>query len=157
MQAPSSIWRSLLVFSGLLAVVFFGPTVIAYAQDVMSPTTAQQVAANAKSAVEHGTDASEWGNSFIWAMFSSALMQFVKKHPKLSWFTERTEVSVQRVIAGVVAIAGGLGIGMVFDHDAGVLTVSGLTLASVYHAARQFALQEFVYQATKPHAPKPLV
>jgi hypothetical protein len=128
-------FRYTIVWAFTLFVVLMGPTLFA------------QAASAAGVPVNTAGTADEWGNSFLWAMFSSWVIRWWREHPKLSGFTEATALKAQRMIAAAIAFVNGLGITLVFDPDAGTLMVGGLFLTGILQAIRQFLFQEFVYLA----------
>jgi hypothetical protein len=133
-------FRGTIVWSFVIFVVLIGPTLLA-----------QAAAAGGGAPVVDAT-ANEWGNSFIWAFASSWVMRWLREHPKVSFFSERTILVVQRAISVAIGFLNGLGISFVFDQNAGQLVISGLFLTAVLHGARQFIFQEFVYQSALQRA-----
>jgi hypothetical protein len=128
-------FRLCIVWSFTIFALLLGPSLIAQGM----------VAAGLPEATT-GT-ANEWGNSFIWAIASSWAMRWMREHPGISKFSERTMLRTQRFIAAAVAFLNGLGISFVFDKEHGTLLISGLFLTAVLHGVRQFFFQEFVYQS----------
>ena len=123
---------------------------------VMGPSLLAQAAAAVTGAPMPTAAADEWGTAFLWSIVSSWGIRWWREHPKLSGFSEATALKLQRLISLAVGFLGGLGITFVFDKDAGTLVIGGLFATAVLHAARQFFLQEFVYQsAIKRPTPTP--
>jgi hypothetical protein len=69
-----------------------------------------------------------------------------------SWFPwiNRSSDAVNRIVAGILAVATALGIHTKFDPQHGTLLITGLTLASVAHFGfdwlRSFVFQEMIYK-----------
>lgn len=97
----------------------------------------------------------EWGGSLIWAFFSSSALEWLKRHPSLTLISERTAFGVQRVMGILLATATAIGVHWTYDSTAGVLTITGLLLPSMWQmgseAIRQFVLQELTYRVGIKH------
>jgi hypothetical protein len=81
-----------------------------------------------------------------------AALQWLKSSKYFPWIT-KGKVNLLRGISAVAAAAASVGIGHVWDPQAHSLTITGLTLAGIatafYAWLKQFAVQEFMYRATK--------
>lgn len=125
-------------FLVLFMVVLFGPTVMAQAVATLptEPTAAKET--------------QEWGFSVVWAFLGSSFLEWIKRHPSLSVISERTAWGMQRLIGVLLAVATALGVHVAFDSQAGVLTVTGLMLPSMWQlgteSLRQFVFTEVTYR-----------
>lgn len=96
-------------------------------------------------------------NEAIGSQVSTALVfvWLLEKVKASKWFPSINDQTgrLNRVIAFLVAIASAAGIHAVFDVEAGVLTITGLTMATVSHfgwdVIEQVVLQEAGYSITK--------
>ena len=83
------------------------------------------------------------------AVVTPYLLQWLKGQ-KWFPFLSYTSGTMNRWITALVAAAAGFGIGVSFNSDAGVLTVTGLTLAGLWagtqHAIVQWAMQHGAYK-----------
>jgi hypothetical protein len=101
--------------------------------------------------------------SLVWAFFSSASLEWIKRNKHLTLFTTETTRVAQRVIGVVLSIFAAAGVHASFNSELGVLTVTGLVWATAWGALsdtlRQWVLQELVYRtAVKPYGmPVPAV
>ena len=126
----------------LVAGVMCGPTLLA-----------QAVGADTLRAAS-GTG-NEWGSAMIWAYFSSAALEWMKRSPRVTLFAEQASFAAQRAMGIVIAVAASVGVGYTYDAHAGVLTITGLTAAGigavVVDALRQFVMQELIYRTAVKH------
>jgi hypothetical protein len=94
--------------------------------------------------------ANEWGGALVWAFFSSSALEWLKRNAMLSAFSERTAWGVQRLVGILLSLAAALGVHSAFDPTAGVFTVTGLVIPSMWtigtESLRQFVLQEITYR-----------
>jgi hypothetical protein len=78
------------------------------------------------------------------------LVQRLKQAPWFPWVRQQSD-RAQRAAAVMVALLATAGIHVTFESEAGVLTVTGLTLANfahfLWHALKTFVFQELVYRA----------
>lgn len=86
-----------------------------------------------------------------------AAINWLKASPYFPWITKEKD-NLLRAFSALGAAAGGIGIDHAWDPATHTLTFTGLSLAAIAMAAwswlKQFALQEFMYRATKtPPAP----
>jgi hypothetical protein len=85
------------------------------------------------------------------------LMQKLKEAPWFPVWTAKTQLNVQRAYAAVVAALGAVAINVSFDATAGVLTVTGLTVAnvggSVWSWVQSFVMQQGWYHGIFKPAP----
>lgn len=99
--------------------------------------------------------ANEWGGALVWAFFSSSALEWLKRNAMLSAFSERTAWGVQRLIGILLSLAAALGVHTAFDPTAGVFTVTGLVIPSIWtigtESLRQFVLQEITYRTAVKH------
>lgn len=130
-------FRITIVWSFVLFVLMIGPALVAQTAATVAGVPAPEAA----------SPADVWGNGFMWAFASSWAMRWMREHPKLSAFSSRTSLRIQRLIGSGVAFVNGLGITYVFDPSAGTLVINGLMLSAVLAGVRQFMLQEFVYHS----------
>lgn len=93
------------------------------------------------------------------ALLVPFILQWLKRS---SWFPVLTmETSkLNAIVASIIAVAGGVGIAFTYNAQSGVLTVTGLTLASIWnalqHSILQFMMQHTVYRvAIAPPLPGP--
>ena len=90
------------------------------------------------------------------ALIVPYILQWLKSQ---SWFPFLTLPGgkLNTMVAAIVAIAGGLGIAFSFNDQTGILTVSGLTWASLWpalqHAVMQFMMQHAAYRTLIAPAP----
>ena len=79
----------------------------------------------------------------------AALMEWLKKQ---SWFPFATvdNARLNRAFAMALAFATAVGLHFTFDSEAGVLTITGLTLANILHTGwawiQQYALQQAAFR-----------
>lgn len=100
-------------------------------------------------------------NQAIIAVIASWLLEKLKASPRIGLISHQSSMYVQRYAAAIVAFATSLGIHFQFDHQAGTLLITGLSLASLGHfvwgAVQQFIMQEVAYQKlVKPAPPAPV-
>lgn len=130
--------RLRLVCAGLFAafVAAIGPVLIAQA-------------AAASGAPVPQTSTSEWGGSFLWAIVCSLMLDAWEKNPYLPGMSAYASKASRQLISLATAIGAAIGVHFAFDSAAGVLTVSGLMLSSVWQAlgetVRQWLFQKYVY------------
>lgn len=99
----------------------------------------------------------EWQSQVSLALLVPYVLQYLKKSkwfPLVSYTTDK----LNRTISAVIAFVAGFGIAINFDDSAGVLTVTGLTIAGLWtgtlHAVQQFLMQHTVYKlAVAPPPP----
>jgi|GraSoiStandDraft_29_1057270.scaffolds.fasta_scaffold2489831_1 hypothetical protein len=76
-------------------------------------------------------------------------MELLKKASWLPWINRSTD-TVNRIVAGTLAVGTALGIHTKFDPQHGTLLITGLTLASIAHFGfdwvRSFVFQEMIYK-----------
>lgn len=101
-------------------------------------------------------------NQAIIAVIASWMLEKVKSSPRVGLISHDSSLYFQRYAAAVVAFATSLGIHFQFDHTAGTLVITGLSLASLGHfvwgAVQQFIMQEVAYQKlVKPSPPANVV
>lgn len=148
--------RSLVCLFAVLLAVLCGPVLLAQVGDLASDAGVIDSATPVPSSLLTVT--------VVWAFVSSSVLEWLKRK---SWFTlisERTAWGAQRVIGILVAIAGAIGVSWSFDGAAGVLTVTGLQIASMTtlagEALRQWVVQEVLYRTSirpyRPGEPSPL-
>lgn len=113
---------------------------------LLGPALLAQAAGGVPTSTAAAT-ADEWGNSFLFAFFTSWALKLIRANPKLAWFTAEMETKVQRWVSVGAAFLAGLGVSYTFDQTSGTLTIVGLTTTALFHAVRQFGLQEFAYQS----------
>lgn len=96
------------------------------------------------------------GPHAVIAVFIVYVIQWLKSKPWFPLVGYDTE-KLNSIVTTVVAFLAGVGIFVTFDKVAGVLTISGLTPANLYHAlshfAAQWAAQKIMYRNLI--APKP--
>ena len=130
--------RSVLWLIVLFAGVLIGPTLMAQA-------------INAGDLPASGAaDTQEWGFSVVWAFLTSSFLEWLKRHPQIALVSERTAFGVQRGLGVLMSIATALGIHVAFDATAGVLTITGLLLPSIWQlgteSLRQWVFSELIYR-----------
>jgi hypothetical protein len=83
------------------------------------------------------------------AVITTYVFQLIKKSRWFPWITVETQ-TVNRTIGVVVAFGASIGVVATFDHTAGVLTITGLTIAGIGHGVarfiQQWALQQIAYK-----------
>ena len=84
------------------------------------------------------------GNQFALALISTYALQWLKQSKLFPWLTVETQ-TLNRLVGAAIAFLSSVGILVSFDHVAGVLTVSGLTVANLLHAGARF-LQQWAFQ-----------
>ena len=84
------------------------------------------------------------GNQFALALISTYALQWLKQSKLFPWMTVETQ-TLNRLVGAAIAFLSSVGILVSFDHVAGVLTVSGLTVANLLHAGARF-LQQWAFQ-----------
>jgi len=83
------------------------------------------------------------------AYITASILQWLKLKP---WFpfVQENMASLNRAFAAMVAFIASIGIHYTFDAELGVLTITGLTTATILHgswaAIQQFAMQQFMYK-----------
>lgn len=117
---------------------------------LLGPTLMAQAVAPIATEPSATTETQEWGFSVVWAFLGSSFLEWIKRHPSLSVISERTAWGVQRGIGVLLAIATALGVHVAFDPQAGVLTITGLLLPSMWQlgteSLRQFVFTEVTYR-----------
>lgn len=102
-------------------------------------------------------DFSQIGNSLGAATVAVFLLEWLKKQPWFTWLSEESTKRVKTIFAAVFAVASVVGIGYVWNPDAGTLTITGLTLAGLvtglvtflWTFAKQYAFQKIAYKVVK--------
>lgn len=80
------------------------------------------------------------------AVITTYVFQWIKKSSWFPWLTMNSQ-KLNRILGVVVAFAASIGVVATFDHTAGVLTVTGLTMAGLGHGVARF-IQQWVMQQT---------
>lgn len=78
------------------------------------------------------------------AVITTYLFQWFKKSKWFPWLTVETQ-KVNRIAGFVIAFGASIGVVATFDHTAGVLTITGLTLQGLGHGMARF-IQQWVFQ-----------
>lgn len=78
------------------------------------------------------------------AVITTYAIQLVKKSKWFPWLTVETQ-KANRIVGVIVAFGASIGVVATFDHTAGVLTITGLTLAGLGHGLARF-VQQWVFQ-----------
>lgn len=78
------------------------------------------------------------------AMVVSYGLERLKQWQRIPWVTQET-AKLNRILAAGAAAAAAVGIHASFSQEAGVLTITGLTLAGIAHFGWQW-LSSFVFQ-----------
>jgi hypothetical protein len=78
------------------------------------------------------------------AAITTYAFQLLKKSRWFPWLTVETQ-KLNYIFGVVVAFGASIGVVATFDHTAGVLTVTGLTLAGLGHGLARF-VQQWVFQ-----------
>ena len=78
------------------------------------------------------------------AVISTLVLQWLKKSRWFPWLTVESQ-KLNRIAGVVIAFAASIGVVATFDHTAGVLTITGLTLAGLGHGIARF-IQQWSYQ-----------
>ena len=95
-------------------------------------------------------------SQFVVSAIIVYLLQLVKKWKAVPWIAADT-VKVNRWIAVAASFLAAIGIHTTFNSEAGVLTITGLTLTSIVTFAwtwvRGFVMQELTYQMTANRLP----
>jgi membrane-associated HD superfamily phosphohydrolase len=77
-------------------------------------------------------------------------IQWLKNTNKIAWVGAGTD-KLNRVLSALLAALSVVGVSVQFDQTAGVLTISGLTVASVvalgWNWVTQFVFQEVIYRS----------
>jgi hypothetical protein len=85
-----------------------------------------------------------------------AALQWVKSSKWFPWI-QAGQTKLLRALSALVAAAAAVGIGYTWNAHDHSLTITGLTLSGIAIAfwawLKQFAVQEFMYRATKPALP----
>lgn len=81
------------------------------------------------------------------AVISTYALQWLKQTRFFPWLTVESQ-TFNRIAGVVIAFFGSVGVLTSFDHTAGVLTISGLTLANLTHASARFIQQWAMQQAS---------
>ena len=84
------------------------------------------------------------GDQFALALISTYALQWLKQSKFFPWLTVETQ-TLNRLVGAAIAFLSSVVILVSFDHVAGVLTVSGLTVANLLHAGARF-LQQWAFQ-----------
>jgi hypothetical protein len=91
------------------------------------------------------------GSQVTAAAVVSFLIAFLKKQSWFPWLTAETD-KANRIVAIILSGAASVGIHATFNHEAGQLVITGLTLASIatfaWHWIQQFALTHGWFKAT---------
>jgi len=95
-----------------------------------------------------------FGSQFILAYATTFILQWLKEKPWFPWISYETE-KLNKLVSYTVAFLTGLGVYVVFDKAAGVLTISGLTLANLYHALTHMGGQLVLQQVAYRHIASP--
>jgi hypothetical protein len=74
------------------------------------------------------------------AVITTYALQWLKTRKWFPWITTETQ-RLNRILGFVVAFAASIGVVATFDHTAGVLTITGLTLAGLGHGLARFIQQ----------------
>jgi len=83
------------------------------------------------------------------AYIIAAMLQWLKTK---AWFpfVQENMATLNRSFAAIIAFIASIGIHYTFDAELGVLTITGLTTATILHgswaAIQQFAMQQFMYK-----------
>jgi hypothetical protein len=78
------------------------------------------------------------------AAITTYAFQILKKSKWFPWLTVESQ-KLNYVVGVLVAFGASIGVVATFDHTAGVLTVTGLTVAGVGHGLARF-VQQWVFQ-----------
>jgi hypothetical protein len=78
------------------------------------------------------------------AVITTYVFQALKKSRWFPWLTVESQ-KLNRAAGIVVAFGASIGVVATFDHTAGVLTVTGLTLSGLGHGLARF-VQQWVFQ-----------
>jgi hypothetical protein len=81
------------------------------------------------------------------ALISTYALQWLKASKFFPWLTMETQ-TLNRIVGIAIAFLTSVGVLVSFDHVAGVLTVTGLTLANLGHAVIRFGQQWTFQQAS---------
>jgi hypothetical protein len=84
---------------------------------------------------------------FTIAILVPIVFQWIKIRKWFPWITVETQ-KLNRVVGVAVAFAASIGVVVGFDRTAGVLTVTGLTLAGLSHGVWRFVQQWAFQQAS---------
>lgn len=85
------------------------------------------------------------------------LLQWAKKSALVPVFSEDTARRIQIAVGALAALVATLGIGYAFDYEAGTLTITGLSTATIVPAlidsGKAFIYQQLIYHGVaKPKA-----
>ena len=84
------------------------------------------------------------------------ILQWLKNQSWFPWLSEKTD-NLNRSVAVILSGLAAAGIHMTFDTEAGTLTVTGLTLATVVTGGwawlKSYASQEMIYRIVKASRP----
>jgi hypothetical protein len=78
------------------------------------------------------------------AVITTYVFQWLKKSRWFPFLTVETQ-KFNRVLGVAVAFAASIGVVATFDHTAGVLTITGLTVAGLLHGGARF-VQQWAFQ-----------
>ena len=99
---------------------------------------------------------SAFGNQVLLNAIIVAALQWLKNSKWFPWLSAETE-KANRIIAVLLAGAAALGVHTNFDHTTGVLTITGLTLATIwsglYNWLVSFVTQQTLFKVTVSQAP----
>lgn len=91
--------------------------------------------------------------AFTTSAMTVAALNWLKGSKYFPWIT-REKATLLRVLSAGASVAAGVGIGHVWNAADHSLVISGLTLSNVarfsWAIVRQFAMNETIFQATKP-------
>jgi len=83
------------------------------------------------------------------AVVSTYALQLLKQSRFFPWLTVESQ-TLNRIAGSVIAFLTSVGILVTFNHAAGILTISGLTVANLLHAGshfvEQWAMQQVAYK-----------
>lgn len=89
------------------------------------------------------------GNEIVWsavlAWMSAKGIEMAKNSKLVPWINTHTE-DVNRWTARIIALIAAIGVHVTFDGNAGVLTVTGLTLLGIRDSALEYARQ-YMFQS----------
>lgn len=90
-------------------------------------------------------------NQVIFNAIIVAALQWLKNSKWFPWLSKETG-NINRIIAVILSGAAAIGVHTNFDHATGVLTITGLTFATIstglYEWLRSFVIQQLVFKAT---------
>jgi hypothetical protein len=99
---------------------------------------------------------SELIGSVVLAWITSKAIEIVKRASWFPWLTLQT-ATANLWVSRLVALIAVIGLHISFDHDLGILTVTGLTLIGVRDAIFSYAQQLLLQQAAYRHLVKPVL